>query len=96
MKVHIAGIPIRVESELRQLCAWCGYRLIDMNLEHIAAPNGLSEIGAGPLTWSPNALVAVDGPVQWLVQLDEGPGARLPRECCAWSLPPLKLLPGAS
>ncbi len=83
--VHIAGFAIQVGSELRQLCAWCGHRLIDVDLSCVAAP--MKEDGSPPdpySTWAPDALV------EW----EETPGCvrtsvvnavdgNLPPNCCA-------------
>ncbi len=90
MKVHIAGFPVRVGSRLRQLCAWCGEQLIDLDLDCIAVAPG-SSVGA-PGTWETNALVAVDGPVSWVVQPEDGD--KLPRECCAKGPVKLTLVEG--
>lgn len=54
--IHIAGFPVRVGNQKRQLCAWCGERLIDDNLEAMASSDGEE-----PGHFEPNALVEVSG-----------------------------------
>lgn len=80
-RIHIAGPDLRVGSKLRQLCAWCGHVLIDMDLDCIAvSPNADGSPGSGPGTWAVFALVAVDGNAALVVADDGGP---LPLRCCA-------------
>lgn len=38
--VHIAGFLVRVGSKRRQLCAWCGVALVDLDLRSVAVPSG--------------------------------------------------------
>jgi hypothetical protein len=38
--IHIAGIELRIGPLQRQLCAWCGERLVDNDLRNIAVPEG--------------------------------------------------------
>jgi len=70
-RVHLAGADVIVEGRwMRQLCQWCGYRLIDEDLTRVAVPSGQSgalphfEIGA----WicvegvNPTAFSVVDAP----------------------------------
>ena len=60
---HIAGFPVLVEGRYqRQLCAWCGYPLIDDDLARMA-----SEDGSAPGAWAVGALVEVDGPMTRLM-----------------------------
>jgi len=92
-RVHIAGFPLRVRNKARQLCAWCGFVLIENDYENMAAaPN---EDGTA-YDWSRgfyamNALVAIDGPNggvtgSWVVKEDpENP--KLPSTCCAYNQP---------
>jgi hypothetical protein len=54
--VHIAGMGTRIGSRVRQLCAWCGYRLIDEDLALMASPDGPPDVKA----WETNAWVEVE------------------------------------
>ncbi len=76
--IHIAGPDIQVGARLRQRCAWCGATLIDYDLDRIAVPEGQDP---RPATWPPGDLVAVDGPVSYAV--DHEDGHQLPPDTCA-------------
>lgn len=77
--VHIAGAKVEVGGRwLRQLCAWCGYTLIDYDLTRIAVPVGQDQT---PPTWTIGALVAVDGSLSEV--RDHVEGADLPGNACA-------------
>lgn len=57
MTIHIAGFPLRIGNRVRQLCAWCGERLIDDDLDAMAfAPGSDSTVR----TFEVNALVSVE------------------------------------
>lgn len=78
--VHIAGFAIQVGVELRQLCSWCGHRLIDVDLSCVMSP--MKEDGSPPDpygTWKPDALVEVDGNYSCVIKHD----GTLPPNCCA-------------
>lgn len=61
MKVHLAGIPITLEGRyVRQLCSWCGHRLIDVDLSNVMVPEGQA---GGFATWEPGKWVRVNPPV---------------------------------
>ncbi len=75
-KAHIAGPPIRVGDHLRQLCTWCGYRLID---EDLSATFSIDD--CGPLTWPVDSLVNVFGHGKSLWSRPED--GSLPPESCA-------------
>jgi hypothetical protein len=64
MTIHIAGPHITIGPLLRQRCCWCGYLLIDYDLERIAVPVGQDPT---PATWPHGELVEVDGNVSTLV-----------------------------
>jgi hypothetical protein len=84
VKIHIAGLPVKIGSHGRQLCAWCGATLFDVDhsLEMVPAkPDGSP--GEGSMPWETGVLVAVDGPGSWLVPHEDG--AKLPLESCAVS-----------
>lgn len=52
--------------------------LADYNLARIAVPEGTDP---RPATWQPGVLVAVDGPMSWVV--DHHNGSPLPDQACA-------------
>lgn len=75
--VHIAGLDVRVGSQLRQRCGWCGAVIIDVNLANIMTLEG-DEMGYP--TWKVGGLVAVDGNATYIVEHTDG--EQLPAECC--------------
>jgi hypothetical protein len=76
--VHIAGQQMRVNTQLRQRCAWCGALLIDYALDRMAVPEGQDPT---PATWPGGELVEVDGGASWVVPLAED--EPLPANACA-------------
>lgn len=90
MKIHIAGWPVKVGSRGRQLCAWCGVVLFDVDHDRIMVASG----GDGPRPWEVGELIATDGydpryPVAVAHVVPHEDGAQLPLNCCA--SPPVKL-----
>ena len=80
--VHIAGRPVKVGHRGRQLCAWCGAKLIDDDFSTImVASNADGSPGELPRPWDDGALVAVDGSLSMLVPHEDG--TDLPDDCCA-------------
>lgn len=77
--VHIAGVAVHVGPMIRQVCSWCGYQLINYNTERMAVPIGQE---GPPATWSAGELVAVCGPMAYVV--DHQDGAPLPAESCTY------------
>jgi hypothetical protein len=75
---HFVGPDVQVGPLLRQLCAWCGHRLIDYDLRRVAVREGDDP---RPATWTPGVLVTVDGGMTTLVQHDDP--NRLPPNACA-------------
>jgi hypothetical protein len=60
-EIHIAGTPIRVGSKFRQLCAWCGHRLIDDDLGlMMVGPTADGSPGPGPMAFEVGALVEIE------------------------------------
>ena len=91
IRIHIAGFPVRVGNQLRQLCAWCGFALVDDDLSSImVAPNADGSPGEPLSVWEMNALVAVDGNGKWTVPPDDG--EKLPAQCCALATPKLRVI----
>ena len=65
--IHFAGNDVQVNHLLRQRCAWCGFVLIDFDLNRVAVPVGQDP---RPATWPVSSLVAVDGNASWVVEHD--------------------------
>lgn len=78
MKIHIAGLQITVGTLERQLCAWCGEKLVDHDAANIAVAPGS---GKHSSFWKTGALVARDGPGTWIVA--HADGDQLPLQACA-------------
>lgn len=95
MKIHIAGFPVLVGPLGRQLCAWCGATLFDVDYEREMSPlnpDGSRPSGSQP--WEAGALIAVDGEpssphgrLSYVVPHEDG--KQLPVECCAGRRPKL-------
>lgn len=82
---HLAGAPIYVEGHfMRQLCQWCGYRLIDVDLRNIAVPE--EDAGKPFPEWEVGAWIQVDGPRWSVVQNEEG---KMPPDACMRDVSPL-------
>jgi hypothetical protein len=75
---HIAGVPVRVGCQVRQLCSWCGATLVDYDRACIMVPEGQD---LPPGTWGVGLLVEVSGPASLLVEHEDG--AELPDNACA-------------
>jgi hypothetical protein len=80
-KIHIAGFPVRVGNEIRQLCAWCGERIVDLDLSAVMYAPGCETQDERSHFFECNALVALDGPATYVVPHEDG--ANLPPNCCA-------------
>lgn len=52
--VHIAGHVVRICGRKRQLCAWCGFLLVDVDLA-----NSFTSDGAEPGHWGRGAFVQI-------------------------------------
>lgn len=77
--VHIAGPPITINGRYqRQLCAWCGHRLLDYDLANVAVPD---DQPGPPATFPAGRLIQVIGAMA--VTLEQGDGDELPDGCCA-------------
>jgi hypothetical protein len=83
--VHIAGAPVAIGPLVRQLCGWCGYRLVDVDQRRMAVPVGQE---GPPATWEYGTLVGVRGPVSRVVE--HADGAPLPLSACSFEslMPP--------
>jgi hypothetical protein len=83
--VHIAGAPVAIGPLVRQLCGWCGYRLVDVDQRRMAVPAG--QEGA-PATWEYGDLVGVRGPMSRVIEHVDG--APLPLSACSFEslMPP--------
>lgn len=71
--VHIAGLDLQIDSQLRQRCSWCGATLVDYALDRIQVHTDAGE-GADlrPATWPVGAMVLVDGPMSTVVAYETG------------------------
>lgn len=87
-KSHLAGELVTIGGRYqRQLCMWCGFRLIDRDLSLIA-----TEDGRAPGQWEVGAWVQHDGPVRRITTPDE-PG-KLPLDACTRDvLPTIRAVP---
>ncbi len=90
---HIAGVAIQVGSQLRQLCAWCGKKIIDVDLSTIMSTDGrpYGAFGDGTLV----QVFEGDGFSSHTVvkpEVDAEGALRIPDDCCArpWSKQPAK------
>lgn len=77
MRIHIAGIPVRIGARHRQRCGWCGEILTDCDLNNIAVPVGMER---GPSAWPAQELIAVYGNASWVV--DHKDGDEMPPQSC--------------
>lgn len=68
--IHFAGTHVTIDNRLRQLCAWCGHRLVDLDLTRVGVEAGDT---SGPPTWEVGSLVGIDGGFSWVVR-DSFPG----------------------
>jgi len=75
--IHIAGAQVRIGTQLRQRCSWCGAVLCDYELTLIAVPEGQD---SEPAMWRTGDLVAVNGNASWVVEHQDG--AELPVGAC--------------
>ncbi|HEU4731738.1 MAG TPA: hypothetical protein VFT22_27770 [Kofleriaceae bacterium] len=93
MKIHIAGFPVRVGTKGRQLCAWCGESLFDVDHSLVmVAPNADGSPGEPMQPWPTGELIAVEGNGKWVVPHEDG--AQLPVQCCASPPPRLTVVGG--
>lgn len=88
---HIVGMDVSIGPLRRQRCAWCGHLLVDEDLSRMSWPLNPDGTDPGPPgLWPIGAVLAVDGPVQYVVDEDDWPESeiypgekRLPDGCCA-------------
>lgn len=67
MTIHIAGFPVQATHGARQLCAWCGYVLIDIDGSEQTVLS--KEESAPPVRfWETGILVKVHPKGQWVVR----------------------------
>ncbi len=86
--IHIAGFPVRIGTKGRQLCAWCGHVLFDVDHANImVAPNADGSPGEPVQPWETGVLIEVEGNGMWTVAHKDGDP--IPVTACA--SPPLKL-----
>jgi hypothetical protein len=81
---HIAGVVIGVTPLVRQLCSWCGERLVDVDESRTSRPllpDGSVDETPYP-TWPIGAMVLHDGAVWTVVDFDPEVD-KLPANSCA-------------
>lgn len=91
--VHIVGRALGFGLLRRQLCAWCGKRLVDYDLSLMASSDG-----GEPGMWKEGDLLEVDhapGVTRFSVVAHED-GAPIPLNCCAHPPVQLKLVAAPS
>ncbi len=75
--VHIVGPGYQNGALVRQLCAWCGERIIDEDLRLVATIDG-----RGPSFWPEGELLEVDKERGRQTVIAHEKGAPLPRNAC--------------
>lgn len=82
---HLAGTVITVQGRyVRQLCQWCGHRLVDVDLACIAVP--LEDAGKPSPAWEAGAWIREDGPARRVVETE---GDKMPGDACMRDVAPL-------
>ena len=79
--IHIAATEVRIGPLQRQLCAWCGFRLVNNDLRNIACAPGDTR---GPLVWEVGGLVEVTegNPTQYIALPHPADGKLPDNACC--------------
>lgn len=67
--VHIAGLDLQIDTQLRQRCSWCGATLVDYALDRTMVP--VDQPGPPP-TWPVGAMVLIDGNMSTVVAYETG------------------------
>jgi hypothetical protein len=80
--IHIAGFPVRVGREARQLCAWCGLMLSDCDYANIAQPEGQTGDPFHPFEVGVLVDVTKNGPVTQSIVLPHKDGGPMPAGFC--------------
>jgi hypothetical protein len=75
--VHIAGLVVTINQQMRQRCSWCGATLLDYDLSNLAVPVGQDPT---PAHWPVGDLVLVDGGLS--VAVVHTDGDELPAIAC--------------
>lgn len=78
--VHIVGPGHIVGPVHRQICAWCGFVLINEDARLVASSDG-----RGPMFWPENKLITVTA--FGMSVIDQGPDSEVPPNCCAAPVP---------
>lgn len=88
---HVAGVELVVEGRLqRQLCSWCGYQLVNNNLENCFVAEGGME--GPPPVWTQGTWVEVIEGNPTLFRQAEHEKGRFPaNSCMAKDVPRLRL-----
>ena len=82
---HLAGASVCVDGRhLRQLCQWCGHRLVDEDLQNIAVEGSSTDKPYYP-KWQVGGWVRVDGPMRSAVENEDG---KMPIDSCMRDVSP--------
>ncbi len=86
-QIHLVGPEVTVEKRyVRQRCSWCGFLLLDYDLERIQVPEGQG----GPRPWKVGGWVEVGEGFAQSVDVNDD---AFPNESCVGeSVPLLKLV----
>jgi hypothetical protein len=79
-RIHIVGPGHVVGTRQRQLCAWCGFALVDADMALIASSDG-----RGMGFWQEGKLISVT--TYGMSILEQGPESELPPNACAATPP---------
>ena len=80
--IHVAGFPVRVGYEAKQLCAWCGVILSECDYRNTAQPDGQTGDPFSPFEVGRLVEVTKDGPCTASVVLPHVDGAPMPAGFC--------------
>lgn len=82
MTIHVAGFPVRVGYEAKQLCAWCGVTLSDCDYRNTMQPEGQTGDPFHPFECGKLVEVTKDGPQTLSVVLPHVDGDQMPAGFC--------------
>ena len=81
---HLVGTAVHVDRRyLRQLCQWCGYRLIDVDLQNTATESSNNDTSYPE--WPVDKWVRVDGPMCSVIENDDN---KMPIDSCMRDVSP--------
>ena len=80
--IHVAGFPVRVGSECKQVCAWCGLVLADLDYRSTAQPAGQTGDPWHPFEMGALVDVQKDGPRTLSAVVPHEDGKPMPAGFC--------------